>query len=291
MSQSIKHHYLPEFYLRGFANDSGRIAIYDCKKGRVKKGEYPPSTHFFQKNRNTVKFKEKENLVLEDLYSSADNRHSRLFQFIQDYKGAPTLSNEQMSLLQEFVLGIFWRLPANDKYYDENLSRNPAFTKIIQVVDVETGIVDDKVTNEFRKFEPFLKSMRALAPFFSILNSRKSFDFKNWRIAYHPNGFNFCSDNPIIIKEDNVKDILETDFIMPLTKYHTLIRTLKTHSIETMPPILVANTHCLIFKQSINYCGASRRDYLESMSKIAQNYRSEDLKKSIFEFLGNPVNI
>ncbi len=68
MSISQKHHYLPEFYLKGFTNEAGQFSIYDYEQKRIKKNLFYPSTHFFD-NRNLVDVEGEITDVPEKLYS------------------------------------------------------------------------------------------------------------------------------------------------------------------------------------------------------------------------------
>ncbi len=296
MSQSHKHHYLPEFYLKGFTNDNGRLSIYDCKKKHIKKGEYAPSTHFREEKRNTIKIEDDETDFLEEFYSLLDNRHSELLQYIQKSNKCPELSQEQMMMLQEFVLATFWRLPKNDEYYTNEFSKDPIFTKAFKIIKKDTGLeVENDETKKIKSSEAFIKGVRGLAQFTSILAATKSFDFNNWRITYHPTGLNICSDNPIIVRDDTVKNILETDFIIPLTKHHLLIRTLKTVPIKSTPNELKAIILMLISLQGTIYCAGPNREHLKAISSLTEKINSNNGRNKIasqinqiFNFLENP---
>jgi hypothetical protein len=286
VNQSKDHHYLPQFYLKGFANTDGQFYIYDCIRKRIKSGTYYPASHFYEPKRNTVSFKGTENDLVEQAYSVKDNRHSKLLKFIQSCEKPPDLTREQLTVLQEFVADLFWRIPRTDEYYKNEFSKNPLFTKTFRIQNVNTGqVIDDEISRKLLSSEAFIKSVRVMAYATSILASDKSFDFHNWRITYSPNGFNFCSDNPIIFKDDSAKDIFDTDFIIPLTKSHLLIRTLNTKPIESTPTEFSAMIHSLVLKQGQRYCACSRRDYLDSIGNISEKFSDHILKSRIFSYL------
>jgi hypothetical protein len=121
--------------LKGFVNPSGQFAIFDYQKGHIKKGEYFPSTHFFQPHRNTIKFEGRRSDFPEQSYSVKDNRFSKLFQVIQSSQGLPHLDTMQMLTLQEFVTNIFWRIPQNDELFRQEFENNPLFTKSLKFKD------------------------------------------------------------------------------------------------------------------------------------------------------------
>ena len=117
------------------------------------------------------------------------------------------------------------------------------FTKTFKIIQTNTGIeIEDEHIKKIKSSEAFIKSIRTMAHGTSILTATNSFDFHNWRISYNAKGYNFCSYNPIIVKDDTAKNILDTDFIIPLTKNHELVRTLKTVPIKSTSPILGFNS-------------------------------------------------
>lgn len=56
MQKSWRHHYLPQFYLKGFTNENGTFKIYDVTQGKFLKDgkEFSPASYFFEKNANTI---------------------------------------------------------------------------------------------------------------------------------------------------------------------------------------------------------------------------------------------
>ena len=52
MSISKNHHYLPEFYLKGFVNETGRFSIFNCINNRLEYNSFYPSQYFYIKHRN-----------------------------------------------------------------------------------------------------------------------------------------------------------------------------------------------------------------------------------------------
>lgn len=287
---SSKHHYLPEFYLKGFIDSNGQFSVFDYKKGHVKKGKYAPSTHFFEKNRNTIEFEGKKSDFPEQSYSNKDNRYSKLFQAIQNSKGIPQLDTIQMLTLQEFVSNIFWRIPKNDHLFNAEFTSNPLFTKAFKFRDKTTGEeVNNEITEKIKSSEAFKKAFRVAASDLTFM-AHNSDDLNNWRISYSGGDFHLCSDNPLILRDENVKDIFKTEFIFPLTKNHLLIRTFSDLTKRVLTPEFGVTTDITIFKQGKIYCSGARRDFLRTISLIAINYEIPTLKHDLFTFLDSCTN-
>lgn len=289
MSVTKKHHFLPEFYLRGFVTDLGKFFVYDYQKGRLKKGQHAPSSHFFEWHRNTVEFEGKSSDFPEQGYSVKDNRFSKLFQFIQSCSGIPALDTMQLLTLQEFVSDIFWRIPKNDTLFREQFATNPLFTKAFKIVRTRTGEeVHNERTEKIKRSDAFMTGFRVSASALTFM-AHDSKDIDNWRIVYGPGDFHVCSDSPFILKDEQTKDIFTTEFIFPLTKNHLLIRTFNNLPAGLIPPEFGLLVDLALFKQGERYCAAARKVFLTTLSQIAPNFKIPVLKQRAFGCLDRIV--
>ena len=285
MNLSKKHHYIPEFFLKGFANEDKKLHIYNSKTGKIKKNSYPPSTHFYEEHRNSITVKENTFDLPEKGYSVKENRYSKIISKFQDRDGIPELETIEMLQLQEFVSNLFWRLPINDELFKKEFKGNPLFMNSYKIKDIKSGIkVKNEKTDTLTNSEPFIKAMRVTASDFSLLNDKKE-DMYNWRFAYTPGGFNICSDNPFIIRDNNCKCIFDSEFILPLTKNHLLIRTFKYLTTDKLEPQFGFLTNLSILKQSKEYTASSRKDFLETLSENINRFELDKLKFNVFNML------
>ena len=78
---SWRHHYIPQFYLKGFLNENGKFKIYNIiDEIFIQKGkDFSPKSYFFEKDANTVVIGNEKDDFLESLYSQTDNSNSKLF--------------------------------------------------------------------------------------------------------------------------------------------------------------------------------------------------------------------
>ena len=67
MTASKRHHYLPQFYLKGFVNNIGRYYLFDKDKEEIR--ESTPSNSFYQNHRNTGSVGDEKMVLLEDMYA------------------------------------------------------------------------------------------------------------------------------------------------------------------------------------------------------------------------------
>lgn len=285
---SVKHHYLPQFYLKGFTDESGKFAIYDYSTNRIKANLQTPSSHFFSLERNTIQFNNQKSDMIEQLYSIIDSKHAKVINLIQETNSAISLKIEDASLLQEFISYLFWRLPVNDALYEEELKNNPIYKKTFKIIHKETGEeASDEKRAEIMESEAMVKAVRAFVSSVSQSASIEHINKGNWVMAHAHYGFRLCSDNPIIFKKTGVKNVFEDDFIFPISKHHILIRTLGDLNIEQAPPSFNYILDMMVYKQGTIYCCCSKREYLERIIKDAKEFQMEDIRKMLFQCLAN----
>ncbi len=282
---STRHHILPQFYLKGFTNNDGKFAVYDCEQKRIKKGYHVPKSHFYIENRNTVEIFGQSSDFPEKVYAKIDSETSKIFKKIQGYKGVPKLSVYEMAGLQFFLSDLFWRNPINDEQYANSLN-TPFLRQLFRAVDPLTGeekarglpkeVVDDK---------KLLQSFRPIAGALSFDASEKT-DYHNWRIGYHPYGGFICSDNPFVMGKENAKDIFDTAFAFPLTKHHVLVRSFQAFG--SLPASIMAYVQIAIFKQGVQFCAGPNKEFLNLLLNDPTYYSIDFLKDHIFGFLEFP---
>ncbi len=56
MATSKRHHYLPQFYLRGFTDNKGEFYVFDKQTEEIRKSN--PLNSFFENHRNTANVKD-----------------------------------------------------------------------------------------------------------------------------------------------------------------------------------------------------------------------------------------
>src|ERR1019366_4250921 len=168
--------------------------------------------------------------------------------------------------------------------YKSNLN----FSKTFKIRDkITKEEVNNSRTEDILKSEPFIKAVRALAGNISHLSYTSAQDYHNWKLSYSQNSFKVCSDSPIIFKTANPKNIFESDFIFPVTKKHLLMRTFNSLEIKFLKPEICMVIDLIIFKQAKLFCCCSRKDYLTTISSLANNYDLEALKNRLFQYIHN----
>src|SRR5690606_3111425 len=137
---SSRHHYIPQFYLKGFLNKKKTFAIYDKKTDRIKHGEFHTKSHFFESDRNTIDINGELTDILETkVYKSIDDDAGLLFKEIEE-NGLDFLTFDILFPLKSFISFLHWRIPANDELLEvtiENIDFNDLGLEFITNKDQE----------------------------------------------------------------------------------------------------------------------------------------------------------
>lgn len=284
---SWRHHYLPQFYLKGFLNGNGKFIIYNVEKQRfVKNGkEFSPESYFFEKDGNSIILDNEKDDFLETSFSQIDNLVSILFDKIRDAKNTSPfgLKDEDMPALQYFIGTLFWRNPKN---YDK-------IKKIVSEGDLKsfgvTLINDGEKMEETIEFEEklrsdpnFIKRMKIWIPnvtYLRILDNRTPLTIQSF-----PKGLpSLCSDYPIIFRNPDNPDVYSDDFIFPLTNDLLFIRANKINNVISDIKIEI---DLIILKQAIKYVSCTNPTYILMLNKLFKNYESiNDLIEQVFRRL------
>jgi hypothetical protein len=102
---SWRHHFIPEFLLKGFTNSSDKLYIYDKAKDLILKSGKPPRSYFFEPDRNTIDISESlRSSILEDiLYQHIDDQGSKVIKKYQTQSpDKVTFEDEDVSNLHLF---------------------------------------------------------------------------------------------------------------------------------------------------------------------------------------------
>jgi hypothetical protein len=284
---SWRHHYIPQFYLRGFTNNKGYFKIYDVEKKRfVKNGKwFSPQSYFFEKDSNTfIQETQKDDFQETKLYSTIDQDISDLFDRINSAKPGTDfgLTDWDMPILQYFVGILFWRIPQN---YDRisYLIQQKELKELGLLLKNQNGktIQDQKLEDRLKNDNNFFKAMKFWLPNITYLKLLEC--NTPLTIQHFPKGLpSLCCDNPIIMKDSVNPDVYKDDYIFPLTNNLLFIRANKVNEISTTIKIEI---DLILFKQAKKYVSCTDDKYIEMLDQHYNLYCSsiDDLKQSVFK--------
>ncbi len=121
--KSSRHHYIPQFLIKGFTDNKGLLHIYDKQADKILSRQRSPKSIFFETDRNTVELRDnlKTSLLEDYLYAEIDNKTSKVIKHYQTEELSKIdFQVEDTATLIFFLINLFWRIPKTD-YAAEDL--------------------------------------------------------------------------------------------------------------------------------------------------------------------------
>jgi len=288
MANSVKHHYIPQFFLKGFTNESGQFFIYDKSQDRIKRKPFYPSTHFFQEHRNTITINGESDDAPEQFYQLFENKDKLIVKHIQEHVGSLSLSHQQMAELQHFLSNLFFRLPALDSTYKRYIEESDIVGKFFKIKSKETGdSAPAELLEKIRKDPAFQSVYRSAIGSLILLRSNSVTDHENWGFTYRPDNFNLMSDNPLIFNDLKTLDFFENTFVVPLSGHHKLIRLKKPITSSNLSANFSLLSEVLVIHQAKEYVCCASKEYLEHMVWASKRLGHETCRTQMFQELGH----
>lgn len=269
---SWRHHYIPQFYLKGFTSKEGTFKIFDVNKDRfVKNGKsFSPESYFFESDSNSVITENEKSDFIESAYMYFDSMASEILSKI----GRSTSSEKfqvidsDIAMLQYFIGLMYWRIPSNQEKL-ENKLENSRFRELGLKIMKENEVIDDiDFEIEINKNPNFVKFMRFLLPSYSY---HETIDCKTPMhiVALKEGGPLVCSDNPIICMDPSKFNVYTDDFVFPLNKTRLFIRG---DSLNEFAGTIKIYMDMLIFKQAIKYVSCTDDRYLFELDRLYKKF-------------------
>jgi hypothetical protein len=289
MGISKRHHYLPQFFLKGFTGDDGKLAVYDLRKNELREKRVTPKQIFFEWNRNTFCVQGKETDFVEKLYQRIDNDFAQTYKKILEQKGRSEIKAKELMNLILFIGYTYWRIPKTDQEIRKILRHSSAQELHIRIRNKMTNEnapqdIIDRIINE----PAFIETYRMVKPIFDYLKNDTTKKLENWNVYYSPreaNELHVIGDNPIVLKDNNVTNIFSNELVFPLTKGKGVFHS-KGKKLRTIQPETKVNIDLLLFLQSERYICGPNESYIRALSKIAGYFTNDNqvnqLKEEVF---------
>ncbi len=269
---SVKHHYLPRHYLRGFTDDKDGFFVYDKQNDKIFRSS--PTSTFFENNLNTIVSPQgTASDWLEDYYTAVENRVWGSFDTIRNSTSkTPTDPLDKMNLFL-FLLFLHWRLPSNiefaEKLSEEAFRDDSNVLNYIVFTDGNGNKAPDPIIEMIRSSSGFKKAMRVLlsfAPFLKDKDWGKTLD--NWRFLYSGDNKSWyiVGDNPIITEGRYDHDPINClrEFVFPVSGRILLVNTHKPIN-KDFPPEIVVYSNNAIIERARRFVACQNKDFLEAL--------------------------
>ncbi len=252
-----------------------------------------PKQIFFEWNRNTFRAKNELTDFVEKLYGNCENKFAPVYKrFTQN------IDDREFNLTDLFhvihYIGILHAsLPVRDSEIEELIKNSKKEDFFLNIINTETGEVSVNADDSFEKFksEPaFIQSVKIMKAIADFMKNETYLTTDNWK-SYSSSGngsFHLISDNPVILRDKDVKSIYDSELIFQLSKSTSIVHT-KGKSIKAISGEDKVMTDMLIFLQSDKYVAGPDFNYLETIANlcIKKKYDKPEavdyLKKKLFQ--------
>lgn len=276
MTLSKRHHYLPQFYLRGFTNIDGEYYIYDKQTEEIRKTN--PLNSFFENNRNSSFIKDEKSVLLEEMYTHFDTITAPEFEKIRSATVEDfVLEPEILHRVKMFITQMYWRIPENDQEFEKLVDQLTFAEAGFDFKDTKTGksLATKELQDEFKSIDIFRKMYRLFLPLISTRNEYKEGDHDNWRVYFRANKMQLTSDNPLIIIEFVDFGSLNGELFFPLTCNKIMVHT-KQPKPKELSSMFLLDLDMMIIQQATRFVCCSDKEYLkylvDNLYSYSKNY-------------------
>jgi hypothetical protein len=285
-----RHHYIPEFWIKGFVAEDGSISVFNKDKGELEKKRKSPKQIFFEWNRNSFNINGEKNDFIEKLYQLGESQFSKTHNKIIEKQEQIELSPYEIFHLMYFISEMHWRLPSQDNNSDDYINKIAHDNSILKVKDKITGEnISEKVFDKLKNEPFFIKTSKVIRGMEDFIRLNKNIKLENWRLFYIPENnpqLGLLSDNPLIIRDNKTSNILESELIFSISKGKTIYHT-NGKILREIPSENRIDIDVLTFIQAKKMVCGSNPKYLEDIANLSKLYDTENrvkyLKEKVFE--------
>ncbi|AZA84031.1 DUF4238 domain-containing protein [Chryseobacterium lactis] len=288
MGISKRHHYIPQFLIKRFADKDNMLYLYDKEKQAFAKEKRSPKSVFFEMNRNTWYFEGTPNDNMEKLYAELDEKFSK---DIVEISRTGIITEEALTSILVMASSMKWRLPSNDDLFDAKHKEYPYDKLPINIVIKREDGSDHKEALEYLMNSELFKQTKKLIfpflPFYDNLNISKEKLLQVHRNSYvntNPNIKSILGDAPLIESDtNNLEDF--GNFILPLSSSETFIcNDSQTKRVQNIAFYL--NKDLAMFHQAKKYVVSNDIEYLKQIidaySQLQANGQVEIISRYLF---------
>ncbi|MCV9386996.1 DUF4238 domain-containing protein [Reichenbachiella ulvae] len=283
---SSRHHYLPQFYLKGFTEDDGKFSVFDLKQGRLKNRRLFPKQVFFEQHRNTFFLGDDATDFLEsEIYQMFDNKNSKHLEKIVQTSHQSKMELNDFQFLHYFITNLFWRIPRTDELVKQIFKSSTHKDLGFQLVDKKTGQVDKEKSDIILESPEFRETYRSSMATVEFHDWDMKTNRKNWVIGYSAkkNTPHICADNPIVTRNDNSTKLFESELIFPISKDKLLFYTNHEIKLREIAPEFRLKVDTVIMGQSQIMAIGTNSDYLKQLFEFTKTIKLKELKEELFQ--------
>ncbi|MEI6706818.1 MAG: DUF4238 domain-containing protein [Methylococcales bacterium] len=257
---SKNHHFVPQFYLKGFCDEKGNIFTYKKEYGKIK--YWKTSQILYEINLHTLEYRDEKTVLIENFYSDIEGEFSKYLNMLKENPDMLIAIQDQPEFLKIMKLMVaiqFWRTPCMkelSKEYAENL------------IEIYNNAQDEN--KNLLPDTKFLKFLEKRFKKFKDENARKTiqfiflpiltFDFSDNRkgnikfIKSETDKKFITSDRPVVFCDLNMPNRLKhfefKNFVFPISKDLMMLTTENVKTIEELNMLIIERADKVVVASS-----------------------------------------
>ncbi len=282
MSNSKRHHYIPQYFTRNFTDTDGLLFVFNKIENKIIERKMSPKSIFFEIDRNTVDFSGHLLDNLEKMYADLDHRISQDLSHVLKTK---TVTPEELTSIALLASQLKWRVPKVDQQFNlikDDLTQDDLSIKI--TVKDENVEIDKRAIEEIEKSDIFKEGKRILLSILPFLKEPILLDIHN-NSFIQTNEYFPCliGDCPVLEKPNENIRVME-DFIFPLSSSDTFIYK-KGCNKKIKSILFFFQRDLAIIDLSSKYVGCKDKEHLGKVVKMYNLAQNEGKAKFIYKYL------
>lgn len=282
MQYSSRHHYIPQFYIKGFAKNSN-LFVNDKKWDSIK--SISPKAIFFETDRNTIDLDEKSSVLEEEWYKKMDDRCSQVVRNLRENPNEEgLLNNINLADIQFFILCLFWRIPKTDHAFERLFQESEIFFTNKNGKKISDTVKEQVLKQDwsYKKFSRAVITLQALRDF-----TKKPGQFYSQLIDKGEDLF-LLGDYPMVFKKTptTFDDLFHTDYYLPISSKRIFCKYENDCELK-FDFTKIIKLNAIIINQSVRYVCCSNSEYLERSvayyKAIKEMFMIPFLQDSIFK--------
>ncbi|HCH3755148.1 TPA: DUF4238 domain-containing protein [Vibrio parahaemolyticus] len=222
---SKKHHFIPQFYIKGFSDDNSDVFIFDKEYNKIAKSPKKSAQIFYEEHLHTIKKFGQTSLIIEDAYGELEGILSKIVAQLKECSSEMLPELVEIPEFAKFMVLMmsvqYWRNPKNT--CTANKLASDLLTLYDQAIATNAEVMpfsrkDLKFFQKKSKDETVLKFIQfLLLPLITFkFNSEQLKGLKIIRLEGE-NEF-LCSDNPVVIETIDSEFNFSGQVFYPITK-------------------------------------------------------------------------
>lgn len=271
MTISRRHHYIPRFLIKNFADNNGFLHVYNKEDKRIISNQSPKAI-FFEMNRNVLNIHGAETDNIEKIYAELDNKLALVLDRVLKTK---ILTPEDLTGILLLVTTTKWRVPSNDDEFNKIKEETTYEDLPIKItVKKDDGKDNEQAFNYIINSDIFKESKRFILPFLPFYKYENLEELHKYSFINTNDGIiSLIGDCPLI--ESSNEDIHTiANFIFPLSNTDTFLYKKNTIG-KISNRIFYTNKDLAVLHLSRKYVACKDKNHLENIVKIYQQIEND----------------